>query len=75
MTLDVRGLPRKDAFLKVREGLKEMNDTELITVIEASEPDARKMRGFLEMTGMPSVIARESDHWTVTSTCGKCRCA
>ncbi|MDA8173391.1 MAG: hypothetical protein M0018_02230 [Nitrospiraceae bacterium] len=51
-----------------------MNDTELITVIESSEPDAKKMKSFLEMSGMPSRIYQENDHWAVASTCGKCRC-
>ena len=74
MILDVRGLPRRDAFIRVRDGLKEMNDTELITVIESSEPDAKKMKSFLEMSGMPSRIYQENDHWAVASTCGKCRC-
>ncbi|MDA8172275.1 MAG: hypothetical protein M0033_00855 [Nitrospiraceae bacterium] len=76
IVVDVSGLRDKEPCRKVREALGLCNEGTLVDVLTDSEAEARRLRGFMQMSGCIVDLEKNKNGWMLRmkgrscSTCG-----
>jgi TusA-related sulfurtransferase len=75
MILDLRDLSGDEPFKRVREVLKDFcPEDEVVEVLLGSEALAKRMKGFMAMSGCNVDLLRTQDAWIVKVTGRNCYC-
>ncbi len=75
MILDLRDLKGDEPFRKVREVLKALcTEDEIIEIFLNNEAIAKRMKGFMAMSGCNVELLRTQEAWIVKMTGRNCNC-
>ncbi len=75
MILDLRDLKGEEPLRKVREILRDLcHEDEALEIFLDSEATAKRMKGFMAMSGCNVDLLRTQDAWIVKVTGRNCYC-